>query len=172
MRTLRERRTRVGYGACVLELRPFVAADDRWLISWVRSPDELLTFAGPSLKWPLNRTQLDAIRLRTDTIAWTAVTPPATAPVGHIQLVLTDDPARGLLGRVIIAPAHRGQGLGRQLVEAALDAAVARGLRVVELKVRAYNEAAIRTYSNLGFRKIDNERGDSAGVLRMQLELQ
>jgi GNAT superfamily N-acetyltransferase len=155
----------------MLELRSFAASDDASLISWVRTAEELLMFAGPSLNWPLDREQLEVVRSAADVIAWTAVMPPAPAPVGHVELFVSRGQACGLLARVILAPAFRGRGLGRALVAAALDAAGARGFRAVELNVRRHNDAAIRTYSTVGFRDVGHSRTDPA-VRRMRIEVQ
>lgn len=48
---------------------------------------------------------------------------------------------------------HRGQGHGRQLMEAALAAAKALGLERVELEVFASNAPALALYRSLGFRE-------------------
>ncbi|KRB10564.1 GNAT family N-acetyltransferase [Achromobacter mucicolens] len=51
-----------------------------------------------------------------------------------------------------VAPAHRGQGLGRLLMRAAIDhAATMRGVRQVQLSVTANNTAASALYASLGF---------------------
>jgi len=152
-------------------LRSFLASDDRALISWVRSPEELLLFGGPEMSWPLDRAQLAAVRSRPDTTAWTGVIPPAAAPVGHIELVVRDESGHGHIARVIVDPARRREGLGRKLVLAALDEAVAGGLQLVTLNVRRQNEAAIRTYTGLGFRTVDSAASDPA-VLRMEIHFE
>jgi len=154
----------------LLELRPFLPGDDEPLISWVHSPDELFLFAGPSLTWPLDSGQLDLIRLRPDAIAWTAVLAPAMTPVGHIELVLGNQPGAGLIARVIIDPARRRQGWGRALLTAALDAARQRHLRIVELRVSRHNAAAIALYTELGFGPADSANDDPR-VMRMRIDL-
>lgn len=50
-----------------------------------------------------------------------------------------------------ILPIYRGQGWGRRLVEAALEAARAEGVRKVELEVFPDNAAAIALYASMGF---------------------
>jgi ribosomal protein S18 acetylase RimI-like enzyme len=50
-----------------------------------------------------------------------------------------------------VSPAHRGQGVGRALVEAAAAAAVARGARRLTLRVLAPNTAARALYESCGF---------------------
>ena len=45
----------------------------------------------------------------------------------------------------------RGTGLGRALVEAALERARARGCKRIELDVQEYNEHAIGLYEKCGF---------------------
>jgi GNAT superfamily N-acetyltransferase len=151
-------------------LRSFLESDDPALISWVRSPEELLLFGGPEMSWPLDRAQLAAIRLRSDTTAWTGVISPVAAAVGHIELMVTDEPERGHLARVIVDPDRRREGFGSKLVSAALDEALAGGLRLVSLNVRRQNEAAIRTYAGLGFRSVDSPASDPS-VLRMEASL-
>jgi len=56
----------------------------------------------------------------------------------------------GVLG-MGVAASHRGQGVGSALLSATLAAATAKGLRRVELIVRADNVAAIRLYERHGF---------------------
>lgn len=50
-----------------------------------------------------------------------------------------------------VLAAHRGHGLGRRLMEAALERARAAGCSAVSLEVRADNEIARRLYQSLGF---------------------
>jgi putative acetyltransferase len=50
-----------------------------------------------------------------------------------------------------VAASHRGQGVGSALLRATLDAATAKGIRRVELVVRADNAAAIALYERHGF---------------------
>lgn len=54
------------------------------------------------------------------------------------------------LGTWLLA-SHRGRGLGRRLVERALDEASAREIRKVELEAFTDNEAAIALYRATGF---------------------
>ena len=152
----------------MLALRQFDASDDDALISWVRTPEELLTFAGPELRWPMDRAQLAAIRARAASTAWTAVL--EGERVGHIELLLTSRRGRGHIARVIIAPARRRSGLGRQMLLAVLDQARARGLNQLTLNVRRQNRAAIELYSELGFQEI-GPRPDDSSVLSMAMRL-
>jgi ribosomal-protein-alanine N-acetyltransferase len=55
------------------------------------------------------------------------------------------------IDNVVVAPAYRRQGIGRRLIDEALNAAQERGARSAILEVRASNEAALRLYKNLGF---------------------
>lgn len=56
----------------------------------------------------------------------------------------------GSLGIGILAP-YRGQGIGGNLMRAALDKAKAIGLTRIELTVRENNKLAIKLYEKLGF---------------------
>lgn len=56
----------------------------------------------------------------------------------------------GRLGMGLLA-AYRGQGIGRRLATAAIEAARAAGMERIELEVLASNTAAIQLYEKLGF---------------------
>lgn len=53
---------------------------------------------------------------------------------------------------------YRRMGIGRSLMEAAIDEARGRGVTQVLLEVRASNEAAQQMYKNLGFRFVGRRR--------------
>jgi ribosomal protein S18 acetylase RimI-like enzyme len=50
-----------------------------------------------------------------------------------------------------LAAAHRGRGLGRRLLDAAIEAAAERGARKIELEVFSDNAPAIGLYRSAGF---------------------
>jgi ribosomal protein S18 acetylase RimI-like enzyme len=72
-----------------------------------------------------------------------------TELVGHVQLI-EGDPWE--LKSLAVVEAHRGTGLGRQLVEAGLGHARARGARRVILATGAADTHLLRFYQRLGFR--------------------
>lgn len=130
-----------------LALRPYRPATDAPLLrSWITSRAELVTWAGNGFSWPLDDAQLAAYATEPGRRTWTALTP-AGDPVGHVSL------AGSRLGRVLIAPAARGRGLGESLVTLALTAGFGElGLAAIDLGVWAHNTAALRIYQKLGFR--------------------
>jgi ribosomal protein S18 acetylase RimI-like enzyme len=71
-------------------------------------------------------------------------------PVAFALLGVRGD--RGWIGGMGVVPSHRGRGLGRLAMEAALAEARARGLRRVDLEVIEQNTWAARIYEALGFR--------------------
>ena len=75
------------------------------------------------------------------------------APVG---MVLTSTVAEGVghTTQICVKPGHRGSGLGRQLMEASIQALRARHFRALSLTVTAANATAVELYERLGFRKI------------------
>lgn len=50
-----------------------------------------------------------------------------------------------------VAPAHRGRGIGRELLDAVIEWARAAGARAVELGVTCGNTPASRLYARAGF---------------------
>ncbi|MES2129559.1 MAG: GNAT family N-acetyltransferase [Pseudomonadota bacterium] len=66
----------------------------------------------------------------------------------------------GFIRGMYVGPAHRGQGLGRALMQHALDfAATMEGVRQVTLAATIGNDAAIGLYQSLGFKSYGHEPG-------------
>ena len=155
-----------------LALRPFEPADDGELIGWFEDADALRRFAGNSLRWPLQSTQLDGIRRSARLQPLTAYVPPAVdRAVGHIEIVDLADRAAVRLARVAIAPELRGRGLGREMLSLALERARDGGARSVDLYVFDFNAPARTLYESLGFRHVGADPSDPSSLhLRRELE--
>lgn len=158
-----------------LALRPFRPADSALLTDWISGPTELVTWAGPSFSWPLDEAQLAAYAAEPDRHTFTAVSADS-GPVGHISLRRHDDAPGARLGRVLIAPHSRGQGLGEHLLTLAIDRAFGElGLPRLDLGVYAHNTPAVRLYEKLGFRTHqvfkDVEQVDGVWWTALQMQL-
>jgi ribosomal protein S18 acetylase RimI-like enzyme len=64
---------------------------------------------------------------------------------------------RWIICNVVVEDAYRGQGIGRQLVEAAIDEALQLGAEGVLLQVHRDNAPALQLYISLGFREVAGE---------------
>ncbi|KRN29562.1 acetyltransferase, GNAT family [Lactobacillus selangorensis] len=91
--------------------------------------------------------------------------PNAIASVAHLVIATAEQPVAfmGINGRklemLFIAPAQRGQGLGRQLLQYGIA-----HYQVNELTVNEQNPAAIGFYAHLGFRTYRRTTVDEAGA--------
>ena len=75
---------------------------------------------------------------------------------------------------IAVAPKLAGRGIGSALLNAAPDAALARGRTLVRLEVRADNRPAIALYEKAGYRAIGRKPGyyeDGEDALRMEKSL-
>lgn len=71
-----------------------------------------------------------------------------------IDVILSGhDGRRGYIHHTAVHPAHRGQGVGAQLVRAALDALHVQGIHKVALVVFDHNEGGNRFWEKQGFTK-------------------
>jgi ribosomal protein S18 acetylase RimI-like enzyme len=59
----------------------------------------------------------------------------------------------GVIYDIIVDPAHRGQGIGRMLLDATLEALKARGVPRVVLSTAEKNSTAQRLFDSAGFRR-------------------
>jgi ribosomal protein S18 acetylase RimI-like enzyme len=76
----------------------------------------------------------------------------AYAAVESYDYMVLRGPA-GVLHDLIVDPEHRGRGVGRQLLTAALAYLRSRGLSQVVLSAAERNEAAQRLFASMGFRR-------------------
>lgn len=72
-------------------------------------------------------------------------------------------------GRLLVAPARRGEGFGRAAVETAVTIAAVVGLRSLHLEVKADNGPALHIYRSVGF--TETPGAIHPGSLRMELAL-
>jgi ribosomal protein S18 acetylase RimI-like enzyme len=93
-----------------------------------------------------------------EVIGWIEITPKLNPRLAH----------RGVLSMGVAKP-HRGTGIGRELLSAAIEHAKKIGLEKVELDVYVSNKAAVELYKKFGFkqsgfishyRKLDGEYYD------------
>ena len=71
------------------------------------------------------------------------------------------------LAELYVVPARRGQGIGRTLMEAAMDLARGRGAGYMDLGTAEDDVAARRLYESLGF---DNHEGKPGGPVNFYYE--
>jgi ribosomal protein S18 acetylase RimI-like enzyme len=70
---------------------------------------------------------------------------------------------------LFVSTAARGSGVGRELVEAALERARERGAARILLDTNESNEAALRLYMSVGFRSGSEETGGRDVFMRRRL---
>ena len=91
--------------------------------------------------------------LRQPATSFIIVVRTAAAPVaGYCSYRVVSDELQ--INNVAVRPDHRGKGIGRALVEAALDHGRATGVRTALLEVRRSNASAQRLYLSLGFTEV------------------
>jgi ribosomal-protein-alanine N-acetyltransferase len=91
------------------------------------------------------------------------------AVVGYIVASLGD--TRAEVDSIAVAPAKRGRGIASALLQRVVGVLRRRGLKTVCLNVRIENQAAIRLYRKLGFRRVRRVHGyydDGASAWRMR----
>lgn len=163
-----------------MRLRALALADCETLLSWIPSADALFQWSGPwDFRWPLDRLQLerDVSRAGDHRRRYVAVSA-SDELVGHAMLSIQPEHGLGVIGRVLIDPARRGEGLGNalmyEIVRVGFDEL---GLHRLQLGVYDFNLGAIACYERAGFviegRLRDSTRGSTgywSGYLMALLE--
>ncbi|MFC5523380.1 GNAT family N-acetyltransferase [Polaromonas jejuensis] len=149
-------------------MRAPVAADYVTLASWIPDAASCLRWAGPKLSFPFTPAQL-AEQLSS------------SAPNAHsIVMSLGHGEALGFaqfwvrqagtvhLGRIIVAPTARGQGLGLALCRLLMaEASRSRPVQAFTLRVYRDNPAALDIYTGLGFAVVPGLSDDKVLAMRM-----
>lgn len=153
-----------------LQLRPASAGDYTTIASWIPDATACLRWAGPKLPFPFPASDLRQLLAAPDGSDHSySLVDQDDMPWGFGQHWIAR-PGAVHLGRIIMAPAARGLGLGRllceELVAAALEATAA---TIVTLRVYRDNPAAMTLYANLGFRAVDTQ--STADVLFMAMHV-
>lgn len=169
----------------MMTLLPFTEQHFTTLLSWFPTEADLVQWAGPDIRFPLDTEQLRAMLeesrgTRALRKLWMAVRDGDL--VGHAQLAYEWRHGVARVARFSIAPERRGQGLAVPFLKQILAAGFAdQEIFRVELNVYTFNTAAIRTYTKLGFVqegvrrqavKVGDERWDTAmfGLLRTEYQ--
>ncbi|HEY8192397.1 MAG TPA: GNAT family protein [Gaiellaceae bacterium] len=143
------RRAQPGDAGALVALAEEVASEpEGWLISvgaW-RTPGE-------------ERRFLRALRRYSDAAVFIAETPEGV--VGRLSLGRDQHPASRHVADLglMVAASHRRRGIGKALLDEAVDWARGAGVRKLELHVFPHNEAAIALYERFGFRREGFRRG-------------
>jgi GNAT superfamily N-acetyltransferase len=72
--------------------------------------------------------------------------------VGHLQLVDSADGDAGEIKNMAVEAGHRGRGIGRTLIQAAIDLARAQGRPMLAVATAAADVGNLRFYQLAGFR--------------------
>lgn len=143
----------------MIELQEFGRGDFERLISWSGDEAFLLQWAGPGFVYPLNSEQLEAYVQDTndleqsDRLIFKAVVKESGVTVGHISLGGIDRKNRsGRVGKVLVDPDRRGEGIGGQMIAAVLSIGFDQlNLHRISLGVFDFNESAAACYRKAGF---------------------
>jgi ribosomal protein S18 acetylase RimI-like enzyme len=93
---------------------------------------------------------------------------------GYIMLLFNAGTSLARLYSIAVAPAFRGQGIGRRLEQAAENSALAQDCVSMRLEVRKDNRASIRLYESIGYRQIgiiEDYYEDHMDALRFEKQL-
>jgi RimJ/RimL family protein N-acetyltransferase len=125
------------------------------LISWFPDERALVQWGGNAVAYPMDGAQLEAMRAlgagaQPVRRCWMIVQ--GADITGHVQLALDWRHGVATLSRVALAPTWRGCGLAAAMLRPAVQTAFAiPDIARLELRVFAWNIAAIKTYKTLGF---------------------
>lgn len=138
-----------------ITFRPFTISDARALLAWAQTPDELLQWAGPRFRFPLDESQLVDYADTTDEHRHVISAVDGDGQVvGHAELNVIPEHELGQIGRFAVAPHMRGRGVAGRLMDWLMGFAFDElHLHRLELVVFSFNEPALRCYKRVGFRE-------------------
>lgn len=144
-----------------MQLVPATQAQLFTMMSWFDSQASLTAWGGPGMTFPFDRKSFSR-DVRLEQLASWALVTEAGDLLGFGQYYLRE--GRCHLGRLAIAPAHRGAGLAKRLIwELVALGSRALAVREVSLFVLQDNTQARRCYEKQGFVYVEYP-GPSIGI--------
>ncbi len=151
-----------------LLLRPATAADAERVFAWANDPvTRAASFTSAPIPWDTHRAWFAASLanperhlLIAEDPEVRATTPAADAACAFLRLDLADAQDRGdavapdtpaAVISINVAPAARGQGVGRRALAAASATAQRLGFRAVIAWIRPRNQASVRAFTAVGY---------------------
>jgi ribosomal-protein-alanine N-acetyltransferase len=152
-----------------LSLRPPCPADYITLAMWVPDAPSCLRWAGPKVPFPFEAAQLAELLYVDQSVSY-CLAISDDVPVAFAQhWVLT--PGAVHLGRILVNPGRRGQGLGRVLCTQLIAAALAHTqASCVTLRVYTDNLGARQLYQSLGFVREAEQSSQGVDFMRLQAD--
>lgn len=143
----------------MLRLRPYKPDDAAYLLQWTSDWEEesFEKWSAGRLSYPLTAEQLDEYykqRGRENPDCWQMTATDADGRVvGHLMMRVLDYEKNLLyFGLIMVDSRIRGKGIGKEMIETALDYAfLVCGMEKVVLRVFANNPAAKKCYEAAGF---------------------
>ncbi len=142
-----------------IEFHRFTREDFPSMLSWARSPEFLLQWAGRTFQWPLDKAQLETYLADSESepprrVLFTAVDSEDGRVLGHIGLRdidFTDSTA--MISCVLVGEEQaRGKGVGTAMMRRICDFGFGDlDLHRLELYVFDFNRSAIACYERAGF---------------------
>jgi [ribosomal protein S18]-alanine N-acetyltransferase len=143
------------------------AADWQVIASWVWDAKSCLRWAGPLVPFPFTAAELPRLLAVSGGQSY-CLAEGTASPVGFGQHRVRR-PGAVHLARIIVAPAARGQGLGRLLCQLVIARAIeATSATEVTLFVFRDNIAALSLYSSLGFSAVEAESTQDGLFMRRE----
>jgi len=132
-------------------LEAFLEEDFDRLISWIKTEEELIQFAGPIFSFPLTRKQLTTY-INSGTRQPFKIRLIATNKIiGHCELNFQN--SRPRLSRILIGdPNNRNKGIGRAIIKEMLGKLfIDQQFNEADLNVFDWNSNAVASYKKSGF---------------------
>ncbi len=134
-----------------MTLRRFEARDAPSVVGWIESVAEAARWASIDTL-PTNRL-LARWHAADDVVPFVWLEREPAEPVAYGEIWEDRDEDEAELARIVVAPAMRGQGIGRRFVRALASEARSRGFAEIWLRVVPENAPAIAAYEAAGFRR-------------------
>jgi [ribosomal protein S18]-alanine N-acetyltransferase len=133
-------------------LLEFRDAHAREIAGWATAFDEVRRWAGGEAGWPFDASAFR--RWHADPDVRPYVLCVGDALVGYGEVWVDEAEREVELGRIIVDPAGRGQGVGSRLVRLLLEKASHSGYPYAFVRVVPDNRAAIACYRGAGFSRV------------------
>lgn len=156
-------------------LIPFQESHAAEIVHWAMSAEEASQWGGSGIACPLDTSLFQKWHADSDVRPFVLCEDDALLGYGEVWADSAEQEVE--LGRIIIEPAYRGQGVGQRFVALLLEQAALTGYRHAFVRVVPENRVAIACYRRSGFSPVSEEeqqrynQGQPVEYLWLQREL-
>lgn len=140
----------------MIELKPFITEDWKYIDKWISNESELIQFAGQIFSFPIDENQIKNYLSNSKNRTVFRIENKNNEPIGMAEISVEDENVAKLARILIGEKSMRGKGIGAELINKLTEYGFKKLKKgTIILNVYKWNIGAIKCYEKVGFSQTD-----------------